>query len=87
LGEIDLIFQDKDILVFVEVKTRFSPLFGNPEEAVTKSKIRSIIKTAQCFKLKNPKLSDSLRIDVVAIDLDPKKEKALRLRHIENITL
>ena len=86
-GEIDLIFKDKETLVFVEVKTRFSKSYGPPEEAVTPRKIRSLIKTAQYFKLKNPKMPDSLRIDVVAIDLDPKREKLLQLRHIENITL
>ena len=85
-GEIDLILQDKDVLVFVEVKTRFSQSFGNPEEAVTPWKIRSIIKTAQYFSLKHPKLPESIRIDVVAIDLDPKKEKLLNLRHFKNIT-
>lgn len=86
-GEIDLILQDQDILVFVEVKTRFHPDFGNPEEAVTPWKIKSIIKTAEYFQYKNPSLPGSIRIDVVAIDLDPENEKALRLRHIKNITL
>jgi len=69
------------------VKTRFSQSFGYPEEAVTPWKIRSIIKTAQYFKLKHPKLPDSLRIDVVAIDLDSQKKEVLNLRHFKNITL
>lgn len=86
-GEIDLIFQDKDILVFVEVKTRFHPEFGNPEEAITPWKIKSIIKTAEYFVLKHPRLPESLRIDVVAIDLDKDQKRALGLRHIKNITL
>ena len=86
-GEIDLIFLDKDILVFVEVKTRFSESFGEPAEAVTDYKIRSIIKTGQYFKLKNPSFPDSLRVDVVAIDLDPKTKKILSFEHFENVTL
>ena len=86
-GEIDLILKDKETLVFVEVKTRFSKSYGYPEEAVTPRKIRSLIKTVQYFKLKHPNLPDSLRIDVIAIDLDPKEEKLLNLRHIKNITL
>ena len=85
-GEIDLIFQDKDVLVFVEVKTRFSKSFGPPEEAVTPYKIKSIIKTGQYFKLLHPKLPEALRIDVVAIKLDSEEEKLLSLRHIRNVT-
>jgi len=86
-GEIDLVLQDKKTLVFVEVKTRFGKSFGNPEEAVTPRKVQSIIKTAQYFKILHPETPESLRIDVVAIDLDPKKEELLQLRHIKNITL
>jgi putative endonuclease len=39
LGEIDLIAIDVDTLVFVEVKTRWSKKFGNPEEAVNLRKL------------------------------------------------
>lgn len=84
-GEIDLIFIDKQILVFVEVKTRFSVSFGLPEEAITSWKIRSIIKTAQYFVLLNPRLPDSLRIDAVAVELRDGKLK--EIRHHPNITL
>lgn len=86
-GEIDLIFQDDKTLVFVEVKTRFSHSYGKPETAVTPRKINSIIKTGQYFKLLHPDLPESLRIDVVAINLDPKEKKLLSLKHIKNITL
>lgn len=86
-GEIDLIFQDNNILVFVEVKTRFDDSFGPPEAAVTPYKIRSIIKTGQYFKLLNPKLPDSLRIDVIAIIYDINQHCLKSLRHIKNITM
>lgn len=87
LGEIDLIVQDKNQIVFVEVKTRFSKKYGLPEEAVTASKQKSIIKTADYFLLLHPKLAPSFRIDVVAIELEPKTTKVLALRHYKNITL
>src|SRR3989344_4776919 len=75
LGEIDLVCLDPStgsgqVLVFVEVKTRGDKRFGEPEEAVTSWKIRSIIKTGQYFSLLHPELPDSLRIDVVAISMD-----------------
>lgn len=84
-GEIDLIFQDKKTLVFIEVKTRLSTLHGKPEEAVTKWKINSIIKTGQLFKVNNPKLPDRLRIDVIAIIVDG-SDKLVNFKHIKNIT-
>lgn len=71
LGEIDIIAQEKETLVFVEVKTRWSKAFGPPEEAVTPWKIKSIIKTGDYFKMLHPELPESLRIDVVAISLSP----------------
>ena len=86
-GEIDLIFQDKETLVFVEVKTRFSLAFGLPEQAVGFKKIKAIIKTGQYFKQKNPSLPDSLRIDLIAIKLDKEGKKLLSLKHFKNITL
>lgn len=68
-GEIDLICLDQEVLVFVEVKTRWSDQFGLPEEAITPWQIRRIIKTGQYYKMLHPKLPESLRIDAVAIDL------------------
>ncbi len=43
-GEIDVIAKDKDVLVFVEVKTRKNLEFGPPELAITKNKQRQIQK-------------------------------------------
>lgn len=85
LGEIDLIFLDHGVLVFVEVKTRCDKRFGEPEEAVTPWKIRSIIKTGQYFSLLHPELPDSLRIDVVAILMDA-NAKAEKIKLIKNAT-
>lgn len=69
-GEVDIIAQDGDTLVFVEVKARSTNEFGSPLEAITYRKLKSLIKTAQFYKIKNPKLSESMRIDAVAITLD-----------------
>ena len=42
--EIDIIAQDKDTLVFCEVKTRKTNICGSPLEAITKSKYQNIKK-------------------------------------------
>ena len=70
LGEIDLIAQEGKDLVFVEVKTRSSSSFAEPEEAVNYQKQKRIIKLAQGYLL-NQKLDQvSCRFDVVSIIID-----------------
>jgi putative endonuclease len=69
LGEIDLIMQDRETLVFVEVKYRKSAHFGDPLEMVSKAKQRKICKTAQVFLQKQGmnEYNTFCRFDVVSI--------------------
>lgn len=77
IGEIDIIAKQKDIIVFVEVKTRLSDYFGLPREAVDEHKQEKIRRVALGY-LKHSRAMDSLiRFDVIEI-LDGKIE------HIEN---
>lgn len=86
IGEIDIIALDpQKFLVFFEVKARMSDKFGQPEEAVTPSKIRKLIKTAMWFLKENKITSQKFRFDVLAIKLDQEKRKA-QVRHFRNIT-
>ena len=81
-GEIDIIAKDKDVLVFLEVKTRKNLEFGPPELAVTKNKQRQIRKIAEMYLVEN-KISDiDCRMDVVAILL--KQNLPPEINHIEN---
>lgn len=66
MGEIDIIAQDGEILVFAEVKQRASSDFGAPREAVTKEKRRKIKNTAQLYIMKN-KHTGNVRFDVVEV--------------------
>ena len=84
-GEIDIVARDRNILVFVEVKTRNDDQFGTPEEAVTRKKLREVIKTAQFYKLSHTNEPDELRIDVIAIQLTG--SKTTYFKHIQNVTL
>lgn len=71
-GEIDCIAKHKDILVFIEIKTRRSRQFGLPQEAVSIAKQRKIIKSAKIYlqhKSYNQNLSIPIRFDVLAITL------------------
>ncbi len=80
-GEIDIIARRKNVLIFVEVKTRRSSAFGSPLEAVSLKKQRSISAVAQAY-LQHSRLSGSAaRFDVIAILLG---SGAPEIEHIEN---
>ncbi|MDR1939898.1 MAG: YraN family protein [Clostridiales bacterium] len=67
VGEIDIVARDGKTLVFVEVKSRQSLDYGRPIEAVTPSKVKKIRRTAEFYTLKNRRMDDDLRFDVVEI--------------------
>lgn len=67
--EIDLIAKERDVLVFVEVKTRSSEVFGNATDAVTPQKMRNLILAADAYIQKN-KIDLAVRFDVVTIIKD-----------------
>jgi putative endonuclease len=68
-GEIDLVMQDGEAIVFVEVKTRTTHEFGWPEESITRSKRLRLQRVALAYLEANDQLHDEWRIDVIAIDL------------------
>jgi putative endonuclease len=82
-GEIDIIAQQKDCLVFVEVRTKSSLDFGTPEESITQAKKEKIIASALTYTTTHQNLPSLWRIDVVAIELDDKGQ-AKRIELIEN---
>jgi putative endonuclease len=82
-GEIDIVAQDKDCLVFVEVKTRTGHDFGIPEESITKTKERRLIAAAQHYWQAQDKSPPLWRIDFVAVELD-QRNKPTRIELIEN---
>ena len=67
LGEIDLIMQHTDTLVFVEVRLRTHQAFASAAESVTIRKQQKIIKAAQYY-LQEHQLTDKAkcRFDVIA---------------------
>nr|WP_319555621.1 YraN family protein [uncultured Vibrio sp.] len=69
VGEIDLIFQQGETIVFVEVKYRNNDRFGSAAEMVTRAKMRRLIKTANIWlsRQKQPIHTIDYRFDVIAI--------------------
>ena len=67
-GEIDLIMQDGETLVFVEVRLRKNTQFGGPLASVTASKQKKIINTAQLYMSSKGLLNSTpMRFDVIGI--------------------
>jgi putative endonuclease len=79
-GEVDLIAERAGELVFVEVKTRRGDALGAPEEAVTASKQRKLIATAQTYLMERGAENRPFRIDVIAVQLTP-AGRLIEIRH------
>lgn len=82
-GELDLVAQQGETLVFVEVKARRRHDFGSPEEAITPAKQRKLRKTAWAYLQEHDLTEVDFRFDVVAIDQGPSGNVA-RLEHYVN---
>lgn len=64
--EIDIVAKDGDKLVIVEVKTRGSNEYGEPEMFVTRSKQKKLIRAANWY-MEHKKLTNEVRFDVIGI--------------------
>lgn len=81
LGEIDIVACMERTLVFIEVKTRTSLMYGLPCESVGRSKRIHIRKAAALYAVKNRVININQRIDIIEILY--MGEKAY-IRHTEN---
>ncbi len=80
IGEIDLVCRDREVLVFVEVKTRADEQFGRPAAAVDRAKRRRIVRAAIAWLRMLDMPDIAFRFDVVEVVAGPGGE----IRHIEN---
>ncbi|MFA6602696.1 MAG: YraN family protein [Candidatus Shapirobacteria bacterium] len=79
-GEVDLIMDDGEKLVFVEVKYKGGANWGRPEDMIGPHKLRQIKLTAGLFLERHPELKgkfSSFRIDAVCISQE--------IKHYRNI--
>ncbi len=80
-GELDLVAERGQEIVFVEVKSRRSQTYGLPEESITRAKREKLIQAAYAYLGSANRQDVHWRIDVVAIDMDRDGE-VVRLEHI-----
>lgn len=78
--EIDIVASCEDFLLFVEVKTRSSERWGNPETAVSEAKIKRMVAAADYY-LKTKETNLQIRFDVISIIFNKKQTEII---HIED---
>lgn len=79
-AEVDIIARQDTMLVIVEVKTRKSNYFGEPEEFVTKQKQKLLIQSANAY-IEKKQLELEVRFDIVSVILSNGK---YTIHHIED---
>ena len=79
--EIDIIAKHKDTIVFVEVKTRMTDLYGKPFDSITKTKY-SHLKKGVLYYIQEHN-TKKYRIDIIGITLKPE----IKIQHLKNISM
>ncbi|MBQ4818958.1 YraN family protein [Aquimarina sp. MMG016] len=79
-SEIDIIAQKEGTVIVVEVKTRSTPDFGNPQDFVKPKQIQSLVKAIDHYVTEND-LDVEVRFDIIAII---KNKLGTRIEHLED---
>lgn len=82
-GEIDLVCQYAEEIIFVEVKTRSNTNSGYPEEAITFEKWSHLISSAEEYLADHPDIPQDWRVDIIAI-IGNRKTGLNDITHFEN---
>lgn len=79
-AEVDIIAQKDAILAVIEVKTRSTDYFGDPQDFVKPKKIKLLVGAIDDYVIKND-LDVEVRFDIIGII---KNKKGTRLEHLED---
>lgn len=79
-AEVDIIAKKGDILAIVEVKTRSTTDFGDPQDFVKPKQIQRLVKAVDEYVVVND-LDVEVRFDIIAI---VKEGKGYSIEHLEN---
>lgn len=80
-AEIDIIAELDDLIVVIEVKARSYDTLIEPQEAVTKKKIKAIVMCSDFFLNENS-INKEVRFDIITVL--PDEQGVLQLNHIED---
>ena len=76
--EVDIIAEDGRELVFIEVKSRSSEIYGRPEDSIDGVKESAILNAAEIY-IRDFNLEIEVRFDVISVIINKNKSK---IRHI-----
>ncbi|UNY99441.1 YraN family protein [Zhouia spongiae] len=79
-AEIDIIAKYQNMLCVIEVKTRSTDVFQNPEDAITQKKIKLLVKAINNYINEND-LDTEVRFDIISI---LKNRQSLSIQHFED---
>ena len=79
-AEVDIIAQKEDVLAIIEVKTRSTTGFGNPQDFVKPKQIQRLVKAVDQYVTSNG-LEVEVRFDIIAI---VKQNNQFKIEHLEN---
>ena len=82
-AEVDIIIQKENLICAVEVKTRSTPEFGNPQDFVKPKQIQQLVKAMDFYITEND-LDVELRFDIVAII---KNKLGTKIEHLKDAFL
>ncbi|GAB2763807.1 YraN family protein [Salinimicrobium soli] len=82
-AEVDIIARKDNVLAVVEVKTRSTPDFGDPQNFVKQKQITSLVKAIDFF-VNQQALDVNVRFDIVAII---RNKKGTSIEHLEDAFL
>jgi len=82
-AEIDIIALKKDVLAVIEVKTRSSSYFGNPQDFVNEKKIQLLVEAVNEYVISKD-IDVEVRFDIVAII---KTKNNFSIEHLEDAFL
>ena len=79
-AEVDIIAQKDDVLAIIEVKTRSTIDFGNPQDFVKPKQIQRLVKAVNEYVIEND-LDVDVRFDIVAI---VRNENSFEIEHLKD---
>ena len=82
--EVDIIARDGETLVFIEVKTRLSQIFGGADDAFDFRKLSNLKEALELYIYKNNFDGNLARLDFVSVDISRQKKKA-KIKHYKDI--